>query len=582
MYHNGSIKIELASPNLYVGNPMKNAQSILQILNQSKASFVLFPELCLSNYTAGDLFFDTTFYQEILEALVFIMKYNGFPGVYLLGMPFVLEEIIFNVAIVIQKDKILGIVPKKTIPNYKEFSEKRWFQSGKHLPTQIIDFLGQKVSIGDILFINSQFDIMFGVEICQDLWTIESPSDLLTLNGAHLIFNLSASTEHTGKTILRKMAVLDHSRKQIGGYFYTSSGITELNADTLFSNHKIAAVLGEIIGEKNLSSSDVSLVVDVFVDTIKYQRRIDTTYSDQRIGKKFNFFKSFFTLIESNDYIFEKPFATQPFINFNSSLLEELKLANIIQVSSLKSKINQLEVNIKIILHMTDQLDVFLTLLVLIQSCEHTTYLSRLLIVINTNMFQNKLLLSQLKKFLDQMNIVYIQEDKIKNHIKQEHARNQLPKMILESYNLSDIALGQITYQRYSSDYVYNTNIGISHTFMVELIKFHFDNSTISLNQAIKQIYLQKITEFLTQNIIIEDFILYHHLTNNFTQNKIASLIHQTFDITKTKSLQLVSSYMQRFYQAQNKRQYISSGPKIFAYSLSYRTELKLPIFMKN
>ncbi|PQP79940.1 NAD+ synthetase [Candidatus Phytoplasma phoenicium] len=584
MYQNGSIKIELASPNLYNYNPIKNANSILQILNQSKASFVLFPELCLSNYTAGDLFFDTTFYHEILDALVFIMKNNHFSGVYLLGMPLVLEEVIFNVAIVIQKDKILGIVPKKTIPNYKEFSEKRWFQSGKYLPTQIIDFLGQKVPIGDILFVNSQFDIIFGVEICQDLWTIESPSDLLTLNGAHLIFNLSASTEHTSKPLLRKMAVLDHSRKQIGGYFYTSSGSTEFNADILFSNHKIAAVLGDTIGEKDLSSSDISLVVDVFVDAIKYQRRIDTTYSDQRIGKQFNFFKSFFTLTETNDYIFEKPFATKPFVTFTSSLLEELKLANIIQVSFLKTQMNQLEPNTQIILYMNDNLEVFLTLLVLIQSCENKIYLSRISVVINPQSFQNLKLLTQLKTFLDQMNISYIQENNMNNQITNNCFQKQFPKMILESYNLSDIALGRITYKRYNEDdYIYNINIGISHTFMVELIKFHFENSIISLNQEIKQIYLQKITEFLTQNIIIEDFILYYHLTYNFPQNKISSLIHRTFDLTITQSLKIVQSYIQRFYQSQKKRQYVSPGPKIFPYSLSNCTELKLPIYyLKN
>ncbi|MDV3167011.1 MAG: nitrilase-related carbon-nitrogen hydrolase [Vigna little leaf phytoplasma] len=581
MYKNDSVKIELVSPNLYIGNPIKNAYSILEVLNQSKANFVLFPELCLSSYTVGDLFFETSFYQENLKALYFILTKNKFNGVFIIGMPFILEELIFNVAIIIQKKKILGIVPKKTIPNYKEFSEKRWFQSGKNLKTQIINLLGQKVPIGDILFVNKQFDIKFGVEICQDLWTIESPSDLLTLNGAHLIFNLSSSTEHTTKPLFRKIAVIDHSRKQIGGYFYTSSGITESVTDTLFSNHKIAAVLGQIIGEKDLFSTDISLVVDVFVDAIKYQRKIDTTYGDQCVGKKFDFFQSFFEINKTNFYILEKPLNPQPFIEFDNfyGLQDELKLANMIQILALKSKINRIEPNARIFLEMTDKLNALLTLLVLVQiGRSQLLYLSRIVIILNEHNFDDKKFLFYMKEWLTQINISYLVNKDLRMNKAVLDIDSPLSDLILESYNLSDIALGKIT-NRYIVDfkYLYNVNIGISNTFMIELLKFHLSSPTISLSHNLKQFYLKQITQFLTKNLIIEDFILYHHLTNNFTKEKIASLITQTFNLTFENSLVLVTKYINNFYQVQYKRQYLSPGPKIFSYSLSQRTELRLP-----
>ncbi|MDV3164111.1 MAG: hypothetical protein Q8772_02415, partial [Candidatus Phytoplasma australasiaticum] len=116
----------------------ENNDIILSVLAKSKASFVVFPELCLSSYTAGDFFFENDFNNNILKSLDYIIKKTSFKGVYILGMPLVWQEMIFNVAIVIQQQKILGIVPKYTIPNYEEFCEKRWFTSGNVIPEMLI------------------------------------------------------------------------------------------------------------------------------------------------------------------------------------------------------------------------------------------------------------------------------------------------------------------------------------------------------------------------------------------------------------------------------------------------------------
>nr|WP_153368880.1 nitrilase-related carbon-nitrogen hydrolase [Candidatus Phytoplasma sacchari]KAB8122737.1 NAD+ synthetase [Candidatus Phytoplasma sacchari] len=578
MYKNGSIKLELSSPNLYIGNPFKNAESIIKILKKSKASFVLFAELCLSSYTAGDLFFENTFLEENLKALDFIINNNSFEGVYIIGMPFCFESLIYNVAVILQKNKILGIVPKQTIPNYKEFSEKRWFQSGKNVQTKFIDFLGQKVPFGNILFINQKFDIIFGVEICQDLWTIESPSDSLTLNGAHLIFNLSASTEHIGKSKLRKIAVLDHSRKQMGGYFYTSSGISETSTDTLFSNHKIASVLGKIIGEKDLFNEDVSLIVDVFVDVIKYQRRIDTTLGDQKIGKEIYFLKSYFDLIEVDDYIFEKDFKKRPFISKNN-LHEDLKIAHVIQLFSLQNKLSQIP-NIKIFLIITEELNEFLSLLMIIQIFKkNKKNIKDLNVILNKKFFSDNNLFFLLKKFLINQNININDTDDV--FIKKEKNSKFL---LLENYNLSNIAIGQKINKNFNYycyfDFFYNLNIGISNTFMTELILFNLNNDKIFIDNDLKKIYLDKIKIFLTNNILIEDFILYHYLKNNFNIDKIAFLIKKVFLLNKETSSEIVKKYMKVFFQSQHKRQSISPGPKIFEYSLSNRIELKLPVYL--
>ncbi|MDC9031815.1 nitrilase-related carbon-nitrogen hydrolase [Columbia Basin potato purple top phytoplasma] len=581
MYKNGSIKIEMSSPNLYVGNSAKNAKSIIEILNKSKASVVLFPELCLSGYTAGDLFFETNFLEENLSSLDFIINNNNFPGVFIIGMPFLFKEILFNVAIVIQGKKILGIVPKKTIPNYKEFNEKRWFHSGQYINNEIIDLLGQKVPIGDILFINKKFNIVFGVEICQDLWTITSPSDKMVLNGAHLIFNLSSSTEHIGKDQMRKLAVLNHSRKQIGGYFYTSSGITESSTDTLFSNHKIAAVLGEIIGEKNLTEQeDISLVVDVFIDYIKHQRRIDTSYADQTIGKEWPFVKSYFDLKENESYDFEKPLNPKPFLNDNpKELSKQLKLSNTIQTLSLKSQIFHIKKS-KILLEIKNTLNDILMILVVVQYLnDNQKSFKDLEIIINElDYYHDSQSLSFDKQLLNNLginNIKFINKENINNS--ESLLKNNLDKLILLSNNLSNIAYGKINYSCPSNSFVYNINAGIPNTLMTELILFHFKKKKIFIEENIKNFYLNKINKFLNRKVIIEDFILYHYLNNGLSKEKIIFLLEKTFFCSYNESFTLVSQYIKNFYQNQHKRNKISSGVKIVSCGLSYRTEFKVP-----
>ncbi len=139
----------------------------------------------------------------------------------MIGMPLDIYGILYNCAIVVSNKKILGVVPKHYLPNYHEFYEKRWFHSGIETTLKSIDVLGQKVPFGYLIFENQDFNIRFGVEICQDVWATYAPSDDMSLAGANLILNLSASSEYVGKQSLRRHVVLDHSRKQMTAYVYT-------------------------------------------------------------------------------------------------------------------------------------------------------------------------------------------------------------------------------------------------------------------------------------------------------------------------------------------------------------------------
>ncbi|CAP18370.1 Glutamine-dependent NAD(+) synthetase [Candidatus Phytoplasma mali] len=591
MYKNGLIKIELSSPDIKICNPFINAEKILKVIDLSLSSFVLFPELCLSSYSAGDLFFKTDFLEENIKALEWLINNTSFQGIYILGIPLVINALIFNVAVIIQNKRILGIVPKKTIPNYKEFNEKRWFQSGKNFYQTEIILLGQKVPFGDILFINKEFDLIFGVEICQDLWTIESPSDLLVLNGAHIIFNLSSSVEHIGKTEQRLMAVINHSRKQIGGYFYTSSGITESSTDVVFSNHKIAAVLGQLIGEKHLFDQDVSLVVDVCLDSIKNQRMVDTTYGDQIINKFFKFQKVNFQLKETKKYIFENNLDCLPFIP-NNNLSKQLKIADMLQVYSLQNKLNYLP-KVKVILNITNSIQDFLSLMVVYKVFLNLKKdLNNLIIILPYYEFSDINHFKKIKQFLKQLEINNIV--KTVSILKENHSlllnseKNILrdvdnkdifdkKNLFLATYNLSDIALGKIKIQ-FFYDYIYNVNVGISNTFMQKLFLYNLEFDDLNMDSELKKIYLSKANDLLQEKIIIEDFILYYFLFKGLKKDKIAWFLKEVFNFDSKKSLKLVNDYLQKFYKSQHKRQYISPGPKILDNSLSSRTEFKLPL----
>ncbi|MDV3155220.1 MAG: NAD+ synthetase [Sweet potato little leaf phytoplasma] len=591
MYKNGFLKIELANPNLTLGKFDENNDIILSVLAKSKASFVVFPELCLSSYTAGDFFFENDFNNNILKSLDYIIKKTSFKGVYILGMPLVWQEMIFNVAIVIQQQKILGIVPKYTIPNYEEFCEKRWFTSGNVIPEmQEIIFLNQKIPFGSILFINELYNVCFGVEICQDLWTINSPSDLLIKKGAHLIFNLSASTEHLGKAQLRRMAVINHSRKQIGGYFYVSNGMkSEMSNDVVFSNHKIAAILGNLIGEKDIFDSETNLIIDVCMDFIKHQRLIDTTYADQISEvKKIIIPKSYFCLREEKDFIFEKKWNIKPFVS-ESELNSQLALANHLQCLFLCNKLSSCP-DSKIFLFISPNLNDFINLLVVIQSFKlNNKKFNDLNVFIDDS---DILFLDVIQDFLQKIGIdnyrksSLLDYNDLSNNNKNINIFNHNSLSIdqtginifLENHNLSDISLGRFTKSFYNFDLSFNLNIGLSDTLIAELVFFHLERNDIFAKfQNLKSFYRKQATlQLNNEHVIKKDFILYYYLKYSLTLEKIAFLLSKTFDISIESSLDLTSQILKRFYQSQYQRNYTSSGPKIFENSLLERAETNL------
>ena len=236
----GFIRVGAIVNKLVLANPLENAKEIIKEIkkaNKLGVSIVVTPELSLTGYTCGDLFLQDKLLNDSEKALEEVLeKTKNIDIISILGMPIKHDNQLFNCAIVISKGKILGIIPKTYIPNYQEFYEARWFSSSKDLKSYNIEILGQTVPITtNILFQDKSLkEASFAIEICEDLWTVNPPSNNHALAGATMIFNLSSSNELIGKQEYRKSLVSSQSARTISAYIYASSGIMESTSDILF------------------------------------------------------------------------------------------------------------------------------------------------------------------------------------------------------------------------------------------------------------------------------------------------------------------------------------------------------------
>ena len=213
MYKNGFLKASLVSPKLSVANPKENVKEILNVLKDLKSSLAVFPELSLTSYSAQDLFYSGDLLKENHEALDILLKENSYDGIIVLGGLYELESTLFNVAYVIYKHQILGIVPKTYLPNNNEFHEKRWFSPGikASIIYKTVPLFDREIPFGNLIF---EFgEVKMGIEICEDLWAPVSPGTILALNGANLIVNVSASNDYLNKDIDRLNIVKEASRR---------------------------------------------------------------------------------------------------------------------------------------------------------------------------------------------------------------------------------------------------------------------------------------------------------------------------------------------------------------------------------
>ncbi len=278
----GFLKVAAAIPQVRVADCEYNASRIVALAEEAArrgAEIVVFPELAVTGYTCGDLLLQPTLLDAADEALEEIVRATRkLPLTLIVGAPLRHGTTLYNCAAVLTQGRILGVVPKNHIPDYGEFYENRWFASGADIAEEKIAAAGQQADFGsDLTFEVNGAE--FGVEICEDLWTAIPPSSHRALDGAEVIFNLSASPEAAGKHAYLRELVAQQSARTLSAYVYCSAGQGESSTDLVFAGNGIIAENGTILREaKRFAGEEQLVVADVDLERIEFERRRNTSF----------------------------------------------------------------------------------------------------------------------------------------------------------------------------------------------------------------------------------------------------------------------------------------------------------------
>ena len=370
----GFIRVGAIVPSLRVADTEFNIKEIIkQIKNahSKQVQIVCFPELCITGYTCGDLFEQDVLLDKAEQSLGNILKETkNLNIISIIGMPLKIVNQLFNVAVVIQNGQILGIVPKTFIPNSGEFYEKRWFTSSKDISKKEIEILGKNIPFGtDLLFkdINNK-DICFGVEICEDLWAIEPPSNKLAMLGANIIFNLSASNEIVGKKEYREDLIKIQSAKTISGYIYCSSGVNESTSDVVFSGHSMIFENGTKLEENRRFDLNSNMIyTEIDTKRLVNDRRKNINYISNLIVIEYREIQ-----VDIKDELEElkREYSKTPFVPEDKKKIDEV-CSEILNIQSFGLIKRLLHINTnKVIIGISGGLDSTLAFLVAIRAYE--------------------------------------------------------------------------------------------------------------------------------------------------------------------------------------------------------------------
>jgi NAD+ synthase (glutamine-hydrolysing) len=284
----GFLRVAAACPPVSVADPERNADGILRSLRAAAkqgAQVVVLPELALTGYTAGDLFFSLDTLVRGAEAALgrLLRETARLDLVFVVGLPALADGRLFNVAAVAQAGRLRGVVPKTFLPGYREYYEERWFSSARDAASRSIRLAGQEAPFGaDLVFpLADAPEAVLGVEICEDLWAPVPPSSNLALAGATLLVNLSASNELVAKAQYRRELVTQQSARTLAAYAYANTGVHESTTDSVFAGHLLIAENGVLIAENRRFEREGALVVsDVDLGRLVVERVRQTSFTE--------------------------------------------------------------------------------------------------------------------------------------------------------------------------------------------------------------------------------------------------------------------------------------------------------------
>ncbi len=625
MYY-GYIKVAAATPDIRVADCEYNKQSIKRIMdecNEKSVKLLVLPELCLTGYTCEDLFLQDTLLNSALSALCELVEYSvGSDMVCMVGMPFMRYQRLYNVCVVYQNGKILGIIPKTNIPNYSGLYERRHFTEGRADVTYTeVRGYDYEVPFGSkIIFrCGNMKDLMIAAEICEDVWMPAPPSGMHAMNGATVIVNLSASNETTGKDVYRRSLILNQSARLISGYIYADAGEGESTTDVVFSAHNIIAENGRCIKESRRFENGI-IISELDLGKIVSERRRINSF-DIKDPEESGYEVVTFEL-DMEETVLTREFDASPFVPKNKADRDK-RCEEILNIQALGLKKRLVHTGCKqAVLGISGGLDSTLALLVTAKAFDMAGYDRSGICAVTMPCFGTTdrtynnavALVKCLNGALREVDI----KDAVRGHFKdighdennhdvtyensQARERTQVLMdianlsggMVIGTGDMSELALGWATY---NGDHMsmYGVNGSVPKTLVRHLVAYQAEQTE---DQTLKGILLDILDtpvspELLppseghisqkTEDIVgpyeLHDFFIYYVMRFGYTPAKIYKIACIAFSgkYDKETIYKWLTIFYKRFFSQQYKRSCLPDGPKVGSVAMSPRGDLRMP-----
>lgn len=620
-------RIAVVSPEVKIGDVQFNVDKIKEAVEiglQNKCNFYLFPELSVTGYSCGDLFFQDNLHRAVHQALDELQKFTQQQAVtVVVGAPLRLLGKMFNCAVFISHGEICGVVPKTFIPNYDEYYEERWFSGDADRNTDRIIINGKEVPFGtDIIFFAKDFSLLrVGVEICEDLWSVVPPSSDMALAGANLLLNLSASSEYLGKSEYRRNLVISQSARCHAAYLYSSAGAGESSTDFIMSGHCIIAENGRVLEESRRFSFNTQIIIaDIDIEKLNSERLKNSSFAIGRNRKQYREISFEFGSVSTDRlfrYIPKMPFVPRSYQEKREVCEEILN----IQITALTKRLKHIGTK-KVVLGVSGGLDSTLALIVCTQTFERLGFDKKGIVAVSMPCFgTTKITKINARKLSEALGVSFRQIDiteTVRSHFRDishnetnynivfENAQarvrtlvlmdiaNEIGGIVVGTGDLSEIALGWSTY---NGDHMsmYNVNSGVPKTLVMYLIDWAKDNMFAGevsqilgsiMNTPISPELLPSDEEKLIQQTeqiigpyLLHDFFLYYFARFGYSPTKIMMMAKIAFG-NKFKNDEIKESmkiFISRFFANQYKRSCMPDGVKVGTVALSPRGDWRMP-----
>ena len=621
-------RVRASVPEVKIAQPLLNANEILdkcQTASKDGVGCILFPELCMTGYTVADLFQQDILLKSAERAVAKISEGMKDSDMLIsVGAPVMAFGKRYNCAVIIHRNSIVAIIPKSYLPNYGEFYEKRWFDSGKNIKQAAIDYAGMKnIPFGTDIIIEFR-GVKIGVEICEDLWVPNPPSGGLAMAGAEVILNLSASDELIGKHDYLVSLISQQSARCRCAYVYSSAGWGESSTDLVFTGKAIIAEDGSVFGNENkFLTHSFSETRDVDIEKLRLDRARFSTFTDSEVfSKDYRIIPVKTSGIERHNFKeISNEINPYPFVPNDPSKLDQ-RCKEIINIQSygLMKRLEAIGCR-KAIVGISGGLDSTLALLVTVNAFDRLKIPREGIIgVTMPGLATTSRTKSNAKALMDYLGVTSfeipiaeaiavhfkdIRQDPEKYDATYENSQarertqilmdlaNKEGGIVIGTGDMSELALGWCTYNGDQMS-MYGVNASIPKTLVKHLVKWfatRLDEKTSKVlsdicDTPISPELVPSSTDSITQKTedlvgpyVLHDFFLYHFLRNGFSPVKIFHLASKAFqnNYDKATILKWMKVFFRRFFSQQFKRSCMPDGPKVGSVNLSPRGDWRMP-----